>query len=177
MLTLPSIVIRLLNPFAPVFNGATTWEKAKILVIGAILGPRKRTVTSALRAMGLSEEGKFAQYHQVLNRAVWSSLAASRVLLSLILKVFVAEDEPLVVGLDDTIERRWGKKIAARVKNEIGCPEIIGEECPLNPGERVPTRRLELASAYRHHSCGGAELRIRATSSRRGLERDSALPR
>src|SRR3970040_3101315 len=114
MLNLPSIVIRLLNPFAPVFNGATTWEKAKILVIGAILSPRKRTVTSALRAMGLSEEGKFAQYHQVLNRAVWSSLAASRVLLSLILKVFVAEDEPLVVGLDDTIERRWGKKIAAR---------------------------------------------------------------
>jgi hypothetical protein len=114
MLNLPGIVIQLLNPFAPVFYGATTWEKAKLLVIGAILSPGKRTVTSALRAMGLSDEGKFAQYHQVLNRAVWSSLAASRVLLGLILKTFVGEREALVVGLDDTIERRWGKKIAAR---------------------------------------------------------------
>jgi hypothetical protein len=114
MLNLPSIVIKLLNPFAPVFYGATTWEKAKILVIGAILCPKKRTVTSVLRAMGLSDERKFAQYHQVLNRAVWSSLAASRVLLGLIMPVFVGKEEPLVVGLDDTIERRWGKKIAAR---------------------------------------------------------------
>lgn len=114
MLNLPGVVIRLLNPFAPVFYGATTWEKAKLLVIGAILSPGKRTVTSALRAMGLSEEGKFAQYHHVLNRAVWSSLAASRVLLGLIVKDFVAGDEPLVVGLDDTLERRWGNKIETR---------------------------------------------------------------
>ncbi len=48
MLNLPSIVIRLLNPFAPVFYGATTWEKAKILMIGASLSSGKRTVTSAL---------------------------------------------------------------------------------------------------------------------------------
>lgn len=114
MLNLPNIVIRLLNPFAPVFSGATTWEKAKILLIGAILSPGKRTVSSALRAMGLSEEGKFAQYHQVLNRAVWSSLAVSQVLLGLIVTTLVGQDEPLVAGLDDTIERRWGKKIEAR---------------------------------------------------------------
>ena len=114
MLKLPSIVIELLNAFAPVFYGATTWEKAKILMIGAILSSGKRTVTAALRAMGLSEEARFAQYHQVLNRAVWSSLAVSRVLLGLIVKTFVREGEPLVVGLDDTIERRWGEKIAAR---------------------------------------------------------------
>lgn len=114
MLNLPSTVIELLNPFAPVFYGATTWEKAKILVIGAILSPGKRTVTAALRAMGLSDEVGFAQYHQVLNRAVWSSLAVSQVLLGLIVRTFVNEGEPLVVGLDDTIERRWGEKIAAR---------------------------------------------------------------
>src|SRR5512140_3098417 len=101
MLTLPRIVIDLLNPFAPIFYGATTWEKAKVLVVGAILSPGKRTVSSALRAMGLSDEKKYAQYHQVLNRAVWSSLAASRVLLGLILTSFVGSDEPLVVGLDD----------------------------------------------------------------------------
>jgi hypothetical protein len=114
MLNLPWIVIELLNPFAPLFYGVTTWEKVKILVIGAILSPGKRTVTAALRAMGLSDEGKFAQYHQVLNRAVWSSLAISQVLLGMIVQRLVGENDPLVVGIDDTIERRWGKKIEVR---------------------------------------------------------------
>ncbi len=63
--------------------------------------------------MGLSDERKFAQYHQVLNRAVWSSLTVSQVLLGLIVTTLVGEGEPLVAGLDDTIERRWGKKIEA----------------------------------------------------------------
>jgi hypothetical protein len=114
MLNLPPIIINLLNPFAPVFYGATTWEKAKTLVIGAILAPGKRTVSSLLRVMGLMEDRHFAGYHQVLNRAVWSSLAISERLLRLLLVHLDQGDEPLVFGIDETIERRWGPKIAAR---------------------------------------------------------------
>lgn len=114
MLNLPPIIINLLNPFAPVFYGATTWEKAKTLVVGAILAPRKRTVSSLLRVMGLMEDSHFAGYHQVLNRAVWSSLAISERLLRLLLVHLDQGDEPLVFGIDETIERRWGQKIAAR---------------------------------------------------------------
>ena len=70
MLHLPPIWIDRLNPFAPCFYGVTTWMKAQTLLIGAILTPGKRMVTEVLRVMGLSESEQFAQYHQVLNRAV-----------------------------------------------------------------------------------------------------------
>jgi hypothetical protein len=114
MLNLPHIIIDLINPFAPCFYGVTTWAKAQILLIGIILTTGKRTVTAALRVMGLQDDAKFAQYHQVLNRAAWKPLDLAQVLLKLVLRTFYRPDEPLVCGIDDTIERRWGPKIAAR---------------------------------------------------------------
>src|SRR4051794_22396166 len=113
MCTLPETMIRLLAPFAPLFS-ERVWEHARLLLTGAILAPGKRTVASALRAVGLENERRFQRYHRVLNRAVWSSREASRVLLGLLVKTFLAEGEPLIVGLDETLERRWGEKIAAK---------------------------------------------------------------
>ena len=84
--------------FAPLF-WKRTWERAQILLWGAILAPGKRTVTSALRIMGLSQERHFQNYHRVLNRAQWSCLKASRVLLHLLISAF-APAAPLVVGFD-----------------------------------------------------------------------------
>jgi len=84
-----------------------------VLLTGAILAPGKRTVTSLLRIMGLAHERRFVNYHRVLNRAEWSARAASRVLLGLLLDVFVPTG-PIVLGIDDTIERRRGKFIAAK---------------------------------------------------------------
>jgi len=114
MLHLPTIIIDLLDPFAPCFYGVTTWMKAQVLLMGALLTPGKRVVSEALRVMGLSQSRQFAQYHQVLNRAVWSPLALARVLLNLLVSAFMSADQPLVYGIDPTIERRWGHKIAAR---------------------------------------------------------------
>src|SRR3712207_9456810 len=73
-----------------------------------------RTVSSALRAMGLDQEKRFHRYHRVLSHASWSSVEASRVLLRLLVETFVAEGDPLVVGIDETLERRYGRKIAAK---------------------------------------------------------------
>jgi hypothetical protein len=114
MPNLPPIITDLLNPFAPCFYGVTTWTKAQILLIGTILAPGKRTVSAALRVMGLKEDRRFAQYHHVLSRAVWSPLDLTQSLLRLLVTSFGATDKPLVCGMDDTIERRWGQKIAAR---------------------------------------------------------------
>jgi len=114
MINLPPVIIDLINPFAPCFYGVSTWMKAQTLLVGTILTPGKRTVTAALRVMGLQDEAKFAQYHHVLNRAVWNPLAVARVLLRLLVDTFSPKDEPLVFGIDETIERRWGRKIAAR---------------------------------------------------------------
>jgi hypothetical protein len=114
MLNLPPAMINLLEPFAPCFRGTTTWQKAQVLLVGAILTPGKRVVTEMLRVMGLSKSRQFAQYHQVLNRALWSPLALAQVLLRLLVTTFVPAEQPLVFGIDPTIERRWGHKIAAR---------------------------------------------------------------
>ncbi len=112
MRTLPTSMIRVLAPFAPLFS-ERVWQHVQVLLAGAVLAPGKRTVSSALRAMGLEHHKQFHRYHRVLSRASWSSLAASRVLLGLLVELFVP-DGPLVVGIDETLERRWGPKIAAR---------------------------------------------------------------
>jgi len=114
MLNLPPIIIDLIDPFAGCFYGVTTWMKAQILLIGAILTPGRRVVSEVLRVMGLSQSRQFAQYHQVLNRAVWSPIELARVLLRLLVVTFVPLDQPLVFGMDPTLERRRGSKIAAR---------------------------------------------------------------
>jgi hypothetical protein len=112
MPTLPPAMLHLLAPFAPLFS-RRVWRHALVLVAGTLLAPGKRTVCAALRAMGLSQSKHFARYHRVLNRAKWSSLAVSRVLLGLLVAAF-APDGPVVLGADETIERRWGAKIAAK---------------------------------------------------------------
>lgn len=112
MLPLPSELTSLIVAFAPLFS-KPIWQHVQALLVGAILAPGKRTVTSALRVCGLSQEQHFQTYHRVLNRARWSSLRASRILLSLLIKNF-APTGALVFALDDTIERRRGERIAAK---------------------------------------------------------------
>lgn len=112
MLTLPSEYLTLIATFAPVFS-ARVWRQVQVLLIGAILAPGKRTVTSVLQVMGLSQTQHFQNYHRVLNRAVWSSRELSRRLLMLLVTTF-ATVGPIIMGLDDTIERRRGAKIKAK---------------------------------------------------------------
>ena len=112
MPTLPAELASILLAFAPLFS-CRVWKRAEILLLGAILAPGKRTVSSALRVMGLSEELHFQNYHRVLNRAIWSCHKASLILVRMLVATF-APRGPLVLGLDDTIERRWGGKIQAR---------------------------------------------------------------
>jgi DDE superfamily endonuclease len=89
------------------------WPAVRVLLTGAILAVGPRTVTAVLRVMGLSEEKQFQRFHRVLNRVKWSPLMASRRLLMALIDAF-APSGPLVMALDDTIERRRGAKIAAR---------------------------------------------------------------
>ena len=112
MRTLPAMMLHLLKPFMPLFS-RRVWPYVQVLLAGVILTPGKRTVSAALRAMGLGQTEHFQRYHRVLNRAVWSGRQTSRVLLGLLVKTFVA-DGPLVIGVDETLQRRWAKKIAAK---------------------------------------------------------------
>ena len=113
MLTLPPEIMIVLQPFMQVFS-ARIWDWVQVLLVGAILAPGKRTVTAALQVMGLKDEKQYQNYHRVLNRAKWSGLQVSQILLGLLVTAFVALDVPVVVGADETLERRRGKKIKAK---------------------------------------------------------------
>jgi len=112
MLSLPARLAPVILTFAPLFS-QRVWPHAQALLIGAILAPGQRTVTSCLRVMGLSQERRFVNYHRVLSRARWSGRQASRLLLGLLVGQFVPQG-PIVLGIDDTSERRRGKRIRAK---------------------------------------------------------------
>ncbi len=112
-MSLPNPIIQALLHFRPVFT-RPTWDKALVLVVGTILARGRRTVTAALKQMGLHDEPDFTLFHQVLNRASWSCLTLSRLLLQLLVSTFVEAGGTVEIVIDETLERRWGRKISRR---------------------------------------------------------------
>jgi hypothetical protein len=110
MLT-PSVeIIQLLSTFAAALT-APTFANALVVIYGTILAPGRRTIASALRVMGYSQEPNHSKFHRVLSRASWSPMQMSRRLLGLLVDTFVPEGVGLVLLVDETLERRTGKKI------------------------------------------------------------------
>jgi len=105
-------ILAVLLPFSVLFS-KPSWEKSLTLLLGALVCTGKRTVCSALRAMGLCDETNFAKYHHLLNRTKWSSLSAARILLFMVI-MLVPMGHPLVFFIDETLERRKGVKIKAK---------------------------------------------------------------
>jgi DDE superfamily endonuclease len=112
-MSLPSPIIAVLAYFQPLFT-APTWKKVVTLLIGTLLARGRRTVTTALRQMGHQMDGQFSLFHQVLNRARWSSLEVSRRLLQIVVSSFVTAGGSVEIVIDETLERRWGRKISKR---------------------------------------------------------------
>lgn len=112
-MSLPTPIIQVLQHFRPAFT-RPTWDKALVLVVGTLLARGRRTVTAALKQMGLHDEADFTLFHQVLNRANWSCLTLSRLLLQLLVSTFVQAGGTVEIVIDETLERRWGRKIAKR---------------------------------------------------------------
>lgn len=109
---LPEAIITVLGAFVPLFS-RPVWCHAQMLLVGAILCRGPHTVTAVLRVMGLGGERRFEKYHRVLSRAGWSGLQGAKVLLGLLV-LLVPHGWPLLMGVDETIERRSGRRIKAK---------------------------------------------------------------
>ena len=112
MFTPPAEVRAVCTAFASLFT-RPGWRRAQALLCGTLLAPANHALTSALRTLGLSADPPFQNYHRVLNRMRWSAGQAAGRLLRLLLGAFVPTG-PVILGLDETVERRRGTKIQAR---------------------------------------------------------------
>jgi DDE superfamily endonuclease len=112
MLILPRLLVTVIGAFAPMFSKRVV-EHVKLLLVGAILASGKRTITAVLGVMGHSDDRHFQNYPRVLSRARWPALRGGRMLLRWLVRAFVPTT-PVVIGIDETIERRRGEKIAAK---------------------------------------------------------------
>lgn len=105
-------IIPVLTAFASHFT-RPTWKNLQMMFMGAVLCKGARRVTSILRVMGLAHEKNFSKYHRVLSHARWNGLALSKILLGLLIKALPAS-WPIVIAVDETLERRQGKRITAK---------------------------------------------------------------
>lgn len=112
VLTLTSDILAVLAPFASEFS-RPTWKNIQILLIGAILCRGPRRISSILRVMGLSNIRNFSKYHRVLSRSTWDGLKLAKILLGLLVQLLPAS-WPILIAVDETLERRRGKKIKAK---------------------------------------------------------------
>jgi hypothetical protein len=113
MLHLPARFATVILPFAAMFVQQRTWRHAQLLLLGALLALGQRTICAILRMVGLRRERHFVTYHRVLNRAAWRDRVGTRLLFDLLVARF-APHGPVLLGVDDTIERRRGKRISAK---------------------------------------------------------------
>lgn len=107
---LPDPIIAIFIQFQPLFT-APTYRKMLLLVCGTLLAKGRRTVTTALKMLGLDQKHDWPKFHNVLNRAKWNGLAVSKLLLQLLITTFLPADAPVEIVVDETLERRWGRKI------------------------------------------------------------------
>jgi hypothetical protein len=110
---LPAEIISVLAHFQPAFS-QPSYQKVVVLLVGTILARGRRTVTAALRAVGYQQHKQWAKYHHLLNRASWSGLIVSQILLQVLVTTFVAISATVELVVDETLERRWGRKISKR---------------------------------------------------------------
>lgn len=113
MLRLPPEFQSVISVFSTAFS-SRVWQKALLLLCGAICCPGSRTVCNLLRTVGLADYQRFHKYHRFLSKDKWSALQLSHKLLKSLVDAFSTTDQPLVFGVDETIERRWGPKISKR---------------------------------------------------------------
>jgi hypothetical protein len=119
MLFVPKAAEPLLSAFSVAFT-RPTFQRVALLIVGAILSLRHRTVTAMLRAVGPLAKGHWSDFHRVLCCRVWSTWPLGRVLAAMILEL-VPVEQPVVVPVDDTNPQHKGKHVYGKGCHHDAC--------------------------------------------------------
>ena len=110
-MTLTSTMDASIQQFASCFT-KPSFQTFGVIVTGWLLGHGRRVVTRILLAGDGLKVKTFSCYHRFFSQARWTVDAVARVMLALVLK-FIPDDAPIVVAVDDTLNRKTGKRIWA----------------------------------------------------------------
>lgn len=109
MIHLPSVAEPLLMSFSIAFT-QPTFQRALVLLVGAILAKGRRTITNLLWNVGDLAGGDPSDYHRVFSRAPWSLWTLGRILAIAVIKL-AAPDDWIRVAVDCTVAEHKGKKV------------------------------------------------------------------
>ena len=110
-MTLTSTMNASIQQFASCFT-KPSFQTFGVIVTGWLLGHGRRVVTRILLAGDGLKVKTFSCYHRFFSQARWTVDAIAWVMLALVLK-FIPDDAPIVVAVDDTLNRKTGKRIWA----------------------------------------------------------------
>ncbi|MPY81327.1 MAG: transposase [Actinophytocola sp.] len=110
-LTLPDSWRSLLEAFRPVFHRSSTFTLFLLLATGLVAQTTRRTVVGMLAGAGMATVVSFHSVCRFFSQHAWSVDRLGLLLARLIVTRLLEADAPILVAFDDTLFRRWGRKV------------------------------------------------------------------
>jgi DDE superfamily endonuclease len=108
---LPSSWSALLESFRPAFRRRGTFVLFTVLATGLVAQNGRRSVVGMLSGAGMASRISFQTACRFFSAAVWDVDRLGLMAARLIVSRLVPEGAPIVVVLDDTLVKRWGRKV------------------------------------------------------------------
>jgi hypothetical protein len=110
-MTLPPSWAVLLEAFRPAFRRRGTFTLFTVLATGLILQTGRRTVVGMLAGAQMASRISFHAACRFFSTAVWDIDQLGLIAARLIVSRLLPADAPIVVAVDDTLFKRWGRKV------------------------------------------------------------------
>lgn len=140
-----STFVMLMASFDPALTARTAASLA-VLLRGAVLGPRARTVTACLLAAWPWVKKDWQAYENVLRRAQINMLWLARILFTLVLRLVPAR-APIYLAIDESLVRRWGPHVPAVGMHRDPVQSSHGRNA-VNPGHKWVTLSVVVRLSY-----------------------------
>jgi hypothetical protein len=112
MFRIPTAAQPLVESVRGVFT-RPTFDRFLLLVCGVIVTMGRRTVSRALRVIEPHFDGHWCNYHRVYSQARFSMWKLAAAVVRQVVAI-LPEQEPIVLIVDDTVQRKWGSHVWAK---------------------------------------------------------------
>ncbi len=110
-MTLPTSWLEVLQPLRPVFRRSQTFTLFVVLATGLVAQTRRRTVVGMLAGAGMAAVVSFHSACRFFSADRWETDRLALAVARLVVDRLLPADTPITLAVDDTLFRRWGKKV------------------------------------------------------------------